>query len=80
MGLLFTVLVSLVQLIQLIQQDRGIELAVVAGAQSLHGLMDGVLVLVSEQVRVSPAQSMVLIAIWIVSDLSAEMTWSVVRT
>jgi len=50
-GLLFAVLVSLVQLIQLIQQDRGVELAVVASAQSLHPLMDGVLVLVSEQVR-----------------------------
>jgi len=35
----------------LIQQDRGIELAVVASAQSLHRLIDGVLVLVSEQVR-----------------------------
>ncbi len=51
MGLLFAVVNSLVQLIQLIQQDRGIELAVVACAQSLHGLMDGVLVFVSEQVR-----------------------------
>ncbi len=50
MGLLFAVLVSLVQLVQLIQQDCGVELAVVAGAQSLHGLMDGVLVFVSEQV------------------------------
>ncbi len=51
MGLLFAVLVSLVQLIQLIQQDCGVELAIVAGSQSLHGLMDGVLVLVLEQVR-----------------------------
>ena len=42
MGFLFAVLVSLVQLIQLIQQDRGVELAIVAGAQSLHGLMDGI--------------------------------------
>ncbi len=51
MGLLFAVLVSLVQLIQLIQQDLGVELAVVTGAQSLHSLMDCFLVLVSEQVR-----------------------------
>ncbi len=34
-----------------IQQDCGVELAVVAGAQSLHGLMDCVLVFISEQVR-----------------------------
>ncbi len=51
MGLLFAVLVSLVQLIQLIQQNGGIELAVVASAQSLHGLVDGVFVFVFEQVR-----------------------------
>ncbi len=51
MGLLFAVPASLVQLIQLIQQNGGFELAVVAIAQSLHGLVHGVFVLVLEQVR-----------------------------
>ncbi len=51
MGLLFSVLVSLVQLIQLIQQNGGIELAIVVSAQSLHCLVDGILVFVFEQVR-----------------------------
>ena len=55
MGLLFAVLAPLVQLVQLVQQDRGVELAVVARAQPLHGLLDGVLVLVFEQVRDFPS-------------------------
>ncbi len=80
MGLLFAVLASLVQLIQLIQQNGGVELTVVVIAESLHGLVYGILVPYLNKSVISPAQSMVLIAISIVSDSSAEMTWSIVRT
>ena len=76
MCLLSAVLVSLVQLIQ---QDGGVELAVVAGAQSLHGLMDGVLVLVSEQVHDFSSPVHGLDRDFDLSDSSAEMTWSMVR-
>ncbi len=50
MGFLFTVPASLVQLVQLIHQNGGVEITVVAVAESLHGLVYGVLVLVLEQV------------------------------
>ncbi len=77
-GLLFGVLVALIQLIQLVEQNGGIEFTVVAGAQSLHCLVDGVFVLVVEQVR--DFSGPVLIGISIVSDSSANMTWSIVCT
>ncbi len=50
MRFLFTVQASLIQLVQLIQQNGGIEFTVVAVAESLHGMMYGIFVLVLEQV------------------------------
>jgi len=48
--LLFSVQASLIQLIQLIQQHGGVKFPIVAVAQSLYGLVYGLLVLVLEQV------------------------------
>ncbi len=50
MGILFSALASLIQLVQLVQQNRGIELTVVAVVESLHCLMYGIFVLVVVQV------------------------------
>jgi hypothetical protein len=49
-GFLFTVQASLIQLVQLIQENGGVKFTIVAIAESLHGLVDGILVLVPEQV------------------------------
>ena len=78
MGILCSALASLIQLVQLIQQNGGVKLTVVAVAESLHCLVDGVFVLVVEQVR--DFSGPVLIGISIVSDSSANMTWSIVCT
>jgi hypothetical protein len=41
-------LISLIQLIQLIQEDRSIKLSIVSVAEALYGLVDSILVLVVE--------------------------------
>jgi hypothetical protein len=64
----------LIELIQLLQKDRGIEFAIVAVAETLYSLVNGVLILVVEQVRDFACESIVLMAISIVSDSLAEMT------
>ncbi len=50
MRVLFSALASLIQLVQLFQQNCGVELVVVTVAESLHCLVYGILVLIVEQV------------------------------
>ncbi len=45
------VLSPLIELIQLLQKDHGVEFTIVAIAETLYSLVNGILVLVVEQVR-----------------------------
>ena len=44
-------MVALIQLIQLIQEDRSIKLSIVSVAEAVYGLVDSILVLVLEQIH-----------------------------
>jgi len=50
MGVWSLELVSLIQLIQLVQEDRSVKFPVVSVAEALHGLVDRVLVLVVKKI------------------------------
>ncbi len=63
-------------LVEFLEQLTGVEFSVVFGTEPLDRLwMPSVLALPNN----SPAQSMVFLWISMVSDSSAEITWSIVR-
>ena len=62
-------------LVEFLEQLAGVEFSVVLGPEPLDRLVDALGVALA----ISPAQSMVFLWISMVSDSSAEITWSIVR-